>query len=76
MAAPPALAPRRCGRWPIAAGTGTNHVSIGTDQFDPRGCVGTLPAPRRGDAAWRLTAEDAAKIAGGNYMRIFRDAVG
>ena len=23
-----------------------------------------------------FTAEDAAKIAGGNYMRIFRDAVG
>jgi membrane dipeptidase len=58
---------------------GVDHVSIGTDQFDPRGCVEDytrwvhlVAAMLRGG----FTAEDAAKIAGGNYMRIFRDAVG
>jgi membrane dipeptidase len=58
---------------------GVDHVSIGTDQFDPRGCVEDytrwahlVAAMLRGG----FTAEEAAKIAGGNYMRIFRDAVG
>ena len=58
---------------------GVDHVSIGTDQFDSRGCledytrwVHLLAAMLRGG----LTAEEAGKIAGGNYMRIFRAAVG
>ena len=58
---------------------GIDHVSIGTDQFDARGCVGDytrwvhlIAAMLRGG----FTAEDAGKIAGGNYMRIFRAAVG
>jgi membrane dipeptidase len=58
---------------------GVDHVSIGTDQFDSRGCVEhytrwvhLVAAMLRGG----FTAEDAGKIAGGNYMRIFRAAVG
>jgi membrane dipeptidase len=58
---------------------GVDHVSIGTDQFDPLGCVEEytrwvhlVAAMLRGG----FTAEEAGKIAGGNYMRIFRDAVG
>jgi membrane dipeptidase len=58
---------------------GTDHVSIGTDQFDSRGClenytrwVHLLAAMLRGG----FTAEEAGQIAGGNYMRIFRAAVG
>jgi membrane dipeptidase len=58
---------------------GVDHVSIGTDQFDARGCVGNytrwvhlIAAMLRGG----FTAEEAGKIAGGNYMRIFRAAVG
>jgi membrane dipeptidase len=58
---------------------GTDHVSIGTDQFDSRGClenytrwVHLLDAMLRGG----FTAEEAGQIAGGNYMRIFRAAVG
>jgi membrane dipeptidase len=58
---------------------GVDHVSIGTDQFDSRGCledytrwVHLVAAMLRGG----FTAEDAGKIAGGNYMRIFRAAVG
>jgi membrane dipeptidase len=58
---------------------GPDHVSIGTDQFDSRGCledytrwVHLIAAMLRGG----FTAEEAGKIAGGNYMRIFRAAVG
>ena len=57
---------------------GPDHVSIGTDQFDSRGClenytrwVHLLAAMLRGG----FTAEEAGQIAGGNYMRIFRAAV-
>jgi len=58
---------------------GADHVSIGTDQFDSRGClenytrwVHLIAAMLRGG----FTAEEAGKIAGGNYMRIFRASVG
>jgi membrane dipeptidase len=58
---------------------GVDHVSIGTDQFDPRGCVEDyarwvhlVAAMVRGG----FTAEEAGTIAGGNYLRIFRAAVG
>jgi len=58
---------------------GVDHVSIGTDQFDARGCVEDytrwvhlVAAMLRGG----FTAEEAGKIAGGNYLRIFRAAVG
>jgi membrane dipeptidase len=58
---------------------GVDHVSIGTDQFDSRGCledytrwVHLVAAMLRGG----FTAEEAGKIAGGNYMRIFRAAAG
>jgi membrane dipeptidase len=58
---------------------GVDHVCIGTDQFDSRGCVEDYPrwvhlvaAMLRGG----FTPEEAGKIAGGNYMRIFRAAVG
>jgi membrane dipeptidase len=58
---------------------GVDHVSIGTDQFDSRGCVEDyarwvhlVAAMLRGG----FTAAEAAKIAGGNYLRIFRAAVG
>src|SRR4051812_6845619 len=58
---------------------GVDHVSIGTDQFDSRGVVADytrwvhLVAAMRGGG---FTEEEAGKIAGGNYMRIFREAVG
>jgi membrane dipeptidase len=58
---------------------GIDHVSIGTDQFDARGCVEDytrwvhlVAAMLRGG----FTPEEAGKIAGGNYLRIFRAAVG
>ncbi len=58
---------------------GVDHVSIGTDQLDGRGCVADytrwvhlVTAMLRGG----FTAEEAGKIAGGNYLRIFRVAVG
>jgi len=58
---------------------GVDHVSIGTDQFDARGCladytrwVHLVAAMLRGG----FTAEEAGKIAGGNYLRVFRAAVG
>jgi membrane dipeptidase len=58
---------------------GVDHVSIGTDQFDARGCVEDytrwvhlVAAMLRGG----FSAEEAGKIAGGNYLRIFRAAVG
>jgi membrane dipeptidase len=58
---------------------GVDHVSIGTDQFDSRGVVADYPrwvhlvaAMLRGG----FTPEETGKIAGGNYVRIFREAVG
>ena len=58
---------------------GVDHVSIGTDQFDARGCVADytrwvhlVAAMLRGG----FTPTEAGKIVGGNYMRIFRAAVG
>jgi len=58
---------------------GVDHVSIGTDQFDARGCVEDytrwvhlVAAMLRGG----FTPEEAGKIAGGNYLRIFRATVG
>src|SRR6266446_4001175 len=58
---------------------GVDHVSIGTDQFDARGCVEDytrwvhlIAAMRRGG----FSSEETGKIAGGNYVRIFRAAVG
>jgi membrane dipeptidase len=58
---------------------GVDHVSIGTDQFDARGCledytrwVHLVAAMLRGG----FTPEEAGKIAGGNYLRIFRAVVG
>src|SRR5215471_10018280 len=58
---------------------GVDHVSIGTDQFDSRGCVEDysrwvhLVAAMLGGG---FTIGEAGTIAGGNYMRIFRAAVG
>lgn len=58
---------------------GVDHVCIGTDQFDARGCVADytrwvhlVAAMLRGG----FTADETAKVAGGNYLRIFRVAVG
>ena len=58
---------------------GVDHVSIGTDQHVSPGSVSDytqwvhlVAAMLRGG----FTPEDAGKIAGGNYMRIFRDVVG
>jgi membrane dipeptidase len=63
----------------VAEMIGPDHVSIGTDQFDSRGCledytrwVHLIAAMLRGG----FTAEEAGQIAGGNYMRVFRAAVG
>jgi membrane dipeptidase len=63
----------------MADTVGVDHVSIGTDQFDARGCledyrrwVQLVAATLRGG----FTAEEAGKIAGGNYLRIFRATVG
>jgi membrane dipeptidase len=58
---------------------GADHVSIGTDQHVTPGAVPDytqwvhlIAAMLRGG----FTAEEAGKIAGGNYLRIFRAAVG
>jgi membrane dipeptidase len=58
---------------------GVDHVSIGTDQHVTPGTVQDytqwvhlVAAMLRGG----FTGEEAGKIAGGNYMRIFRAAVG
>jgi membrane dipeptidase len=58
---------------------GVDHVSIGTDQHVTPGSVPDytqwvhlIAAMLRGG----FTPEEAGKIAGGNYMRIFRAAVG
>jgi membrane dipeptidase len=58
---------------------GVDHVSIGTDQLDARGCVADYTRWVHLTAAMLrggFTAEETAKIAGGNYLRIFRAAVG
>ena len=58
---------------------GVDHVSIGTDQFDSRGCVEDYTRWVHLVAAMLrsgFTTEEVGKIAGGNYMRIFRAAVG
>jgi membrane dipeptidase len=58
---------------------GVDHVSVGTDQQVQPGVVQNyaqwvqlVAAMLRGG----FTAEDAGKIAGGNYLRIFRASVG
>ena len=58
---------------------GVEHVSIGTDQQVARGSVQSygewvqlVDAMLRGG----LTPEEAGKIVGGNYLRIFRASVG
>jgi membrane dipeptidase len=58
---------------------GADHVSIGTDQHLTQGAVADYTAwmhlvaamPRGG-----FTPEETGMIAGSNYMRIFRAAVG
>jgi membrane dipeptidase len=58
---------------------GVDHDNIGTDQFDARGCVEDYTRRVHLVAAMlrsRFTPEEAGKIAGGNYLRIFRAAVG
>ena len=62
----------------MAEVVGVDHVSIGTDQFGKGGCIDDytrwvhlIAAMLRGG----FTAEETGKIAGGNYMRIFRKAV-
>ena len=63
----------------IADIVGVDHVSIGTDQQTAPGSlqdysqwVHLVAAMLRGG----FTPEEAGKVAGGNYMRIFRAAVG
>jgi membrane dipeptidase len=58
---------------------GVDHVSIGTDQQVAPGSVqGYAQRVQLVTAMLHggFTAEDAGKIVGGNYMRIFRAAVG
>src|SRR4051794_6982780 len=58
---------------------GVDHVSIGTDQFDARGCVEDYTRWVHLIAAMLhggFTSEETDKIAGGNYLRIFRAVVG
>jgi membrane dipeptidase len=58
---------------------GVEHVSIGTDQHVSPGGVPDYTHWVHLVAAMlrrAFTPEDAGKIAGGNYMRIFRDVVG
>jgi membrane dipeptidase len=64
----------------MAEVVGVDHVSIGTDQsvtpggslYDYAQWVQLVAAMLRGG----FTPEEAGKIAGGNYLRIFRTAVG
>ena len=63
----------------MVAIVGVDHVSIGTDQQVSPGSVQDytqwvhlVAAMLRGG----FTLEEAGKIAGGNYLRIFRVAVG
>jgi membrane dipeptidase len=58
----------------MAEVVGVDHVSIGTDQFDARGCVEDYTRWVHLVAAMLhggFTAAEAADIACGNYMRIF-----
>src|SRR5437763_16673922 len=58
---------------------GVDHVSIGTDQHVTPGSVPDYTQWVHLVAAMLpggFTAEEAGKIAGGNYLRIFRAAVG
>jgi membrane dipeptidase len=58
---------------------GVDHVSIGTDQFDARGCVEDYTRWVHLVAAMLcggFSSEETGKIAGGNYLRIFCTAVG
>ena len=58
---------------------GVEHVSIGTDQHVTPGSVPDYTQWVRLVAAMLrggFTAGEAGKIAGGNYLRIFRAAVG
>ncbi len=58
---------------------GVDHVSIGTDQHVSPGSMPDYTQWARLVAAMLrggFTPEEAGKIAGGNYMRIFRAAVG
>jgi len=63
----------------MAGIVGVDHVCIGTDQFDSRGCVEDYNQWVHLVAAMLaggFTPEEAGKIAGRNYLRIFRAAVG
>src|SRR5438067_382078 len=63
----------------VADIVGVDHVSIGTDQFDARGCVEDYTRWVHLIAAMLhggFTSEETGKIAGGNYLRIFCAAVG
>jgi len=63
----------------MAETVGVDHVSIGTDQHVTPGAVQDYTQWVHLTAAMLrggFTPEEAGKIAGGNYMRIFRAAVG
>jgi membrane dipeptidase len=63
----------------MAEVVGVDHVSIGTDQSDAWGSVEDYTRWVHLVAAMLrsgFTPEEAGKIAGGNYLRIFRAAVG
>ena len=75
----PSLAKYVDGLKEMAEIVGVDHVSIGTDQHVTPGSVPDytqwvhlVAAMLRGG----FTADEAGKIAGGNYMRIFRAAIG
>ena len=56
---------------------GVDHVSIGTDQLSDQGALPTYDGFTRLIAAMLrggFTAEDTAKIAGANYLRIFKSS--
>jgi len=58
---------------------GVDHVSIGTDTSSTPGLFSEYdPFPRLVEAMLRggFTRADAAKIVGGNYLRIFAASVG
>jgi membrane dipeptidase len=57
---------------------GVDHVSIGPDQQVAPGSAGLFARVQLVAAMLRggFTSEEAGKTAGGNYMRIFRAAVG
>jgi membrane dipeptidase len=58
---------------------GVDHVSIGTDAAAGRGLFATYDHfTRLADAMLHggFTADDTARIVGGNYLRIFAASVG